>query len=129
MLCACWPCFFFFFKKNVYPGLLLIFKLLAFKNSCSSYLYILEMDTLSVISFANIFSHSKGCHFVLSVVPFTVQTHLRLIINRLHLFTFLFVSFSLVDRSKKKNFCNLCQGVIPVFFSRSFMASGLTLGS
>ena len=93
-----------------------------------SYLYVLEMDTLSDTSFANIFSHSIGCHFVWSVVSFTVQSHLSLIINRSHLFVFLFVSFSLVDRSE--NIAVIYVRVFtPVFFSRSFMASGLTVGS
>ena len=33
--------------------------------SCMSCLYILEINPLSVASFANIFSHSEGCLFVL----------------------------------------------------------------
>ena len=38
-----------------------------------SYLYILEINPLSVASFANIFSHSDGCLFVLFMVSFAVQ--------------------------------------------------------
>ena len=41
--------------------------------SCMSCLYILEINPLSVASFANIFSHSEGCLFVLFIVSFTVQ--------------------------------------------------------
>ena len=37
-------------------------------SSCMSCLYILEMNPLSVVSFANIFSHSEGCLFVLFMV-------------------------------------------------------------
>ena len=33
--------------------------------SCMSCLYILEINSLSVVSFANIFSHSEGCLFFL----------------------------------------------------------------
>ena len=33
--------------------------------SCMSYLYILEINPLSVVSFAIIFSHSEGCLFTL----------------------------------------------------------------
>ena len=38
--------------------------------SCMSCLYILEINPLSVDSFANIFSHSEGCLFVLFAVEF-----------------------------------------------------------
>ena len=38
--------------------------------SCMSCLYILEINPLSVASFANIFSHSEGCIFVLFIVSF-----------------------------------------------------------
>ena len=40
--------------------------------SCMSCLYILEMNPLSVVSFA-IFSHSEGCLFTLLIVSFAVQ--------------------------------------------------------
>ena len=35
--------------------------------SCMSYLYILEINPLSVVSFAIIFSHSEGCLFTLLI--------------------------------------------------------------
>ena len=44
--------------------------------SCMSCLYVLEMDPLSIVSFAIIFSHSEGCIFTLSlhlIVSFAVQ--------------------------------------------------------
>ena len=41
--------------------------------SYMSCLYILEINPLSVASFANIFSHSEDCHFVLFMVSFAVQ--------------------------------------------------------
>ena len=59
--------------------------------SCMSYLYILEMNPLSVVTFAIIFSHSEGCLFTLLRVSFAVQKLLSLI--RSHLFTFLFILF------------------------------------
>ena len=43
---------------------LLVFLIL----SCMSCFYILEINPVSVASFANIFSHSEGCLFVLSTV-------------------------------------------------------------
>ena len=54
--------------------------------SCMNCLYILQINSLSVISFAIIFSHSEGCLFTLLTVSFAVQKLLSLI--RSHLFTF-----------------------------------------
>ena len=61
--------------------------------SCMSCLYILEINPLSVVSFAIIFSHPEGCIFTLLIVPFAVQKHLCLI--RSHLFTFVLISITL----------------------------------
>ena len=61
--------------------------------SCMSGLYILEINPLSVVSFAITFSHSEGCLFTLLIVSFAVQKLLRLL--RSHLFTFVFVSITL----------------------------------
>ena len=41
--------------------------------SCVDCLCILEINPLSVTSFANIFFHSEGCLFVLFMVSFAVQ--------------------------------------------------------
>ena len=65
--------------------------------SCMNCLYILEMNFLSVVSFAIIFSHSEGCIFTLLIVSFAVQKLLSLI--RSHLFTFVFISVTLGDGS------------------------------
>ena len=54
--------------------------------SCMSCLYILEINPLSVVSFAIIFSHLEGCLFTVLIVSFAVQKLLSLI--RSHLFTF-----------------------------------------
>ena len=61
--------------------------------SCMSCLYILEINPLSVVSFAIIFSHSEGCLFILLQVFFAVQKLLSLI--KSHLFTFVFISITL----------------------------------
>ena len=58
-----------------------------------SCLYILEINSLSVASFAIIFSHSEGCLFTLLIVSFIVQKLLSLI--RSHLFIFAFISITL----------------------------------
>ena len=51
------------------PHFLFVFLVL----SCMSCLYILEINPLSVVSFAIISSHSEGCLFTLFVVSFAVQ--------------------------------------------------------
>ena len=65
--------------------------------SCMHCLYILEINPLSVVSFAIIFSHSEGCLFTLLMVFFSVQKLLSLI--RSHLFTFVFMSITLGNGS------------------------------
>jgi len=61
--------------------------------SYMSCFYILEINPLSVVSFAIIFSHSESCIFTLLIVSFAVQKLLSLI--RSHLFTFVFISLIL----------------------------------
>ena len=63
--------------------------------SCMKCLYILEIEPLSAALFANIFSHSVGCLFVLFIVSFAVQKLVGLI--RFHLFIFVFISLALGD--------------------------------
>ena len=61
--------------------------------SCMSCLYILEINFLSVVSFATIFSYSEGCLFTLFIASFAVQKFLSLI--RSYLFIFIFISITL----------------------------------
>ena len=64
-----------------------------------SCLYILEINPLSVVSFANIFSISEGYLFVLFMASFAVWKIYVLI--RSHLFIFVCISITLGDESKK----------------------------
>ena len=59
--------------------------------NCMS-LYILEINSLSVVSFAIIFSHSVGCLFTLFIVSFAVQKLLSLIRSYLFIFVFIFIT-------------------------------------
>ena len=61
--------------------------------SYMSCLYILEINPLSVVSFAFIFSHFEGFLFTLFIVSFALQELSSLI--RFHLFTFIFLSITL----------------------------------
>ena len=81
--------------------------------SCMSSLYILEINPLSVASFANIFSHSEGCLFVWFMVSFAVQRILSWI--RSHLFIFIFI-FIILGGGSKRSYWNLCQRVFYLGF-------------
>uniref|UniRef100_A0A8C0CUL4 Uncharacterized protein n=1 Tax=Balaenoptera musculus TaxID=9771 RepID=A0A8C0CUL4_BALMU len=93
--------------------------------SCMSCLYILETNPLSVTLFANIFSHSVGCLFVLFMISFAGQ---KLLI-RSHLFIFVFISIILGDGSKKILLQFMSKNILPMFSSRSVIVSGLTFRS
>ena len=86
-----------------FPHFLIGFVFLAL--SCLSYLNILEINPLSFVSFAFIFSHSEGCFFTLLTVSFAVQKCLSLI--RSHLFPFIFISITLGGGVKRIYF-DLC---------------------
>ena len=58
--------------------------------SCMSCLYTLEINHL-VASFANIFSHSVGCLFILFMVSFAVQKLFSLVRAILFIFVFIFI--------------------------------------
>ena len=91
--------------------------------SSMSCLYILEINPLSIVSFANIFSHSEGCLFVLFMVSFAVQKLLSYI--RYRLFIFVFISITLGGGSKKILLWFMSKSVFPMFSSKSFVVSGL----
>ena len=125
--CVCWPSICLFWR-NVYLGLLPIFWLGCFFKilSCMSCLYILEINPVSVPSFANIFSHSEGCLFVLFMVSFSVQKILSL--TRSHLLIF-FTFITSGGGSKKILLWFMSKSVLHMFSSKSFIVSGLTLRS
>ena len=81
--------------------------------SCMSCLFILEINSLSVVSFAIIFSHSEDCLFTLLIVSFVVQKLLNLI--RFHLFIFAFISITL-GGGYRGSCCDLWQRVFCLCF-------------
>ena len=74
-------------------GCFLIGSLNFLELSYLSCLYIFKIHSLSVASFAIIFSHFEGCLFTLLIVSFVVQKLSSLI--RSHLFIFAFISITL----------------------------------
>jgi len=83
----------------------------------------LEINPLSVNSFAKIFSHSVGCLFILFRVSFAVQKLLHLI--KSHLFILLFTVNTLIGGSEKMLLLFMSGSVWPMFSSKSFIVSGL----
>ena len=88
LLAICMSCL----EKRLFSYLahFLIGSFIFLKLSCRSCLYIFEINSLSVASFAIIFSHSEGCLFTLRIVSFVVQKPLSFI--RSHLLIFDFIS-------------------------------------
>ena len=76
---------------------ILIGSLIFLELSYTSCLYIFEISSLTVASFAFIFSYSEGCLFTLLRGSFIVKKLLSLI--RSHLFIFAFISIILGDGS------------------------------
>ena len=79
------------------------FSFLFFFFSCMCALYVLDINSLLSVRFADIISHSAGCLFVLLIVSFTVKKLFSFMQSQLFIFTF--VSLSCGDRSKKKKNC------------------------
>ena len=98
-----------------------------FMLSCMSYFYILEINPMSVASFANIFPHSIGCLLVWFMVSFAVQKLLSLI--RSCLFIFVLVSFTLGDESTKILLWFMWKSVLFMFSSRRFILLSLMFRS
>ena len=89
--------------------------------------YILEINPLSVVSFAIIFSHSEGCLFTLLIVSFAMQKLLSLI--RSDLFIFIFISITLRDGSWGILLWFISSSVLLMFSFKSFIESHLTFRS
>ena len=121
--CVYWPYACLLWRDVHFLIGLFIFWILS-SMSCS---YILEINPLSVASFANIFSHSEGCLFTLFIASFAVQKLLSLI--RPHLFIFIFIFITLGGGSKKILLWLSSKCVFPMFSSKSFILPGFTFRS
>ena len=100
--------------RNVYVDLLIFFDGVDCVFHIELCKCILEINLLSVASFAKIFSRFVGCLFTLFMVSFALQQILSLI--RSHLFIFVFI-FSFEKWIPKDGCCDLCQkSCLCIFF-------------
>ena len=99
--------------------------------SCNSFSYILEIKPLSAASFANLFSQSVVCLFVLSMVSFAVQKYISLMTTYFfiafpHLFVFCFITYiifkgcTIIQKKKRR-------GKQPVESHRILLQNALAL--
>ena len=91
-----------------------------------SCLYILEINSLPVASFAIIFSQSEGCLFTSFTVSFVVQKCLSLIEPHLFTFAFIFITLGVGHRG---SCCDLYQRVFCLCFPLGVLVSGLMVRS
>ena len=82
--CAYWPSVCCFLEKYLFRSSAYFFNQDFLDIELYEFLYTLDINTLLAISFANVFSHSVGCLFILLIVSFVVQNLLSLI--KSHLF-------------------------------------------
>ena len=94
--------------------------------SCFVYL---EIKSLLVPFFSNIFSHYICCLFILFMASLFMQKLWSLIRSHLLIFIFAFISITLEDRSKKTLLWFMSKGVVPMFSFRTSVVSAFTFRS
>ena len=95
--------------------------------SCMSCLYILEINSLSVVSFAIIFSHSEGCIFTLLISFLCCAKASKF--NQVPFIYFCFYFHYSRKWIMEDLALNYVSSVLPMFSSKSFIVSGLTFRS
>ena len=94
-------------------ALVLIGSFIFLELSCMNSLYIFEINSLSVSSFASAFSHSEGYLFTLLIVSFIVQKLLSLIRSNI---LFLLLSPLIWEVGHRGSCSDLCQRVFCLCF-------------
>ena len=96
--CAYWPPVHFLWK-NVYSDPLPIFnQMVSLLLSCMSSFFILVSNSLSDISFANIFFHSVDCIFTLLMISFTVWKDFWFDVAYLFIFAYVSIASGIISQ-------------------------------
>ena len=112
--CASWPSVCFLWRNDYLLSCPFFDWFVCLLLSDMNSLFILEIKLSSVAPFANIFSNPIGCLFTLSMISFAIQKVISLI--RFHLFIFVFISFALVEWSKKILLWFMLENSLPMFY-------------
>ena len=86
-----------------------------------SYVFILEIKLLSVVSLANMFSHTVGSLLILILFSLAVLKLFNLM--RSHMFILYFMSLALGSISMKMLLRGISEIFLPMFSSRTLMVS------
>ena len=89
--------------------------------------FILNINSLSDVWFASIFSYWVGCLAILLMASFAMSELSSLMCY--HFFIFNFVAFPFGVRAKKSSPILMSRGLLPVFSYRNFRVSGLRFKS
>ena len=119
-----------FLCRNVCLGLLFIFHwVVCFSGfELHELLVYYVINSWSVVSlFANIFSHSEGCLFILFIVFLSMQKLLSLIRSNLFIFAFIFITLG--SQAKRILLWFMSKSVMPMFSFKCFTASSLKFRS
>ena len=100
-------------------------KVFEIKQSCS--LYILELNPLSVVGLAKIFSQSVGCRFVWLTVSFALQKLLSF--SRSHILNAILCVCAIVVIFRKWSPVPVQSTLLPTFSSMRFIVVAFTLRS
>ena len=95
-------------------------------ESCEFFIYFGD-QTMSKVSFANIFSHTIGSLFILLMFSLAVQK--LFILMKSQLFIFSFMSLAVGEISVKMLLGGISEIFLPMFSSKTFMVSRLIFTS
>ena len=95
-------------------------------ESCEFFIF-LEIQPLSEVSLANMFSHTVGSLFILMLLSLAIQKLFNLM--RSHLFILSFMSLALGDMSVRMLLSGMSEIFMPMFSSRTFRVLKLTFKS
>ena len=127
--CVCWSSACLLWRKRLFRFSVQFFCLFEFFVvlilSLMNCLYILEINPLLLVSFANIFFYSESCCFILFTISFSVQKLLSLIKSHFLILVVMFITLGGRSKEILLRFVRGCS----MFFSNSYIVLILTFRS